>query len=80
MSRYAEHELITWEQAAVAAVRIRELRGTRTQAWLSEASGLSPGAIAHAEGKRARLTKVNADRLARALGVSVGELLEGDGE
>jgi transcriptional regulator with XRE-family HTH domain len=79
MSRYPDSELITWGQARAAAPRLRQARAARgwSQGQLSVASGVGVSTIACAEGARARLRTVNAERLAEALGMSVASLIYG---
>lgn len=77
MSRYPDDALITWEQAKAAAGRLKESRAARgwSQGQLSVASRVGHSTIAHAEGARSRLTRVNAERLAKALGMSLADML-----
>jgi transcriptional regulator with XRE-family HTH domain len=76
MSRYPDEALITWEQARAAAPRLKQYRTERkwSRGQLSVASGVGASTIAHAESAQVRLTKVNADLLAKALGMSFGSL------
>jgi transcriptional regulator with XRE-family HTH domain len=78
MSRYPDDALITWEQARQAAPRLRQYRAERkwSRGQLSVASGVGASTIAHAESAQVRLTKVNADLLAKALGMSLGALFD----
>jgi ribosome-binding protein aMBF1 (putative translation factor) len=82
VSRYADADLLTAEQADALAGQVRRARGERgwSQARLSRESGVPQSVIAHLEGRYCRPTTVRAGKLAAALGITLAGLTgAGDG-
>lgn len=69
--RYSDADLLTWAQAGVAAARLRELRGERSQLWLSRVSGVGISTVRSAETASVRIRIASAELLAAALGTDL---------